>query len=239
MFDLIIIGGSAAAASAGIYAARRGLNFKIITKDFGGEVATSGEVGNYPAIPDTNGIDLAAKFKEHLKFYNVEPEEGVEVEKIIRQENGTFCIIAKKDGNVGMAGEKLPDGHPGSKCEYIAKAVIVATGVYPRELNIPGEKEFRNKGVSYCTVCDGPLFAEKTVAIVGGGNSALESGLMMAELASRVYMINKNSAFKGDTILLENLKTKQNVEFVYNVKTSGISGEQFVTRLQYKDVDES
>src|SRR3989344_3646359 len=139
MFDLIIIGGSAAATSAGIYAARRGLNFKIITKDFGGEVATSGEIGNWPGAPQTDGITLANQFKEHLKFYNVIPEEGVLVDKITKQEDGTFLINAKKDNSLDS--------------NYVAKAVIVTTGVHPRELNIPGEKEFRNKGVSYCTVC--------------------------------------------------------------------------------------
>lgn len=220
MLDLIIIGGSAAAASAGIYAARRGLNFKIITKDFGGEVATSGEVDNYPGIPGTNGIELADKFKNHLANYGVIPEEGVEVQKIIRQTDGTFLIKAGKEGrDIG----------------YAARAVIVTTGVHPRELNVPGEKEFRNKGVSYCTVCDGPLFVGKAVAIVGGGNSALEAGLMMADMASKVYMVNKNPEFKGDTILLDKLKTKNNAEFFYNAKTSQIIGEQFVTRLKYEE----
>ncbi|MEX2090562.1 MAG: FAD-dependent oxidoreductase [Candidatus Paceibacterota bacterium] len=220
MLDLIIIGGSAAATSAGIYAARRGLSFKIITKEFGGEVATSGEVDNYPGIPDTNGIDLAAKFKQHLADYKVEPEEGVSVENIVRQPDGIFLVSGNKDG---------------TKAEYTAKAVIVATGVHPRELNVPGEKEFRNKGVSYCTVCDGPVFAGKTVAIVGGGNSALEAGLMMTDISSKVYMINKNPEFKGDTILLDNLKTKQNVEFVYNAQTSQVIGSQFVTGFKYKE----
>lgn len=219
MFDLVIIGGSAAATSAGLYAARRGLNFKIITKDFGGEVATSGEVDNYPGIPGTNGIELAGKFKKHLANYGVEPEEGVEVEKVVRQPDGTFLISATKDAV--------------TKVEYTSKTIIVATGVHPRELNVPGEKEFRNKGVSYCTVCDGPLFGGKTVAIVGGGNSALEAGLMMADIAKKVYMVNKNVEFKGDTILLDNLKTKKNVEFVYGAKTSRITGEQFVTGIKY------
>ncbi|MBI2068554.1 MAG: FAD-dependent oxidoreductase [Candidatus Yanofskybacteria bacterium] len=220
MFDLIIIGGSAAAASAGIYATRRALNFKIITKDFGGEVATSGEVDNYPGIPGTNGIELADKFKKHLTNYGVIPEEGVEVKKIIRQTDGIFLINAAKEGQ---------------DIEYTARAVIVATGVHPRELNIPGEKEFKNKGVSYCTVCDGPVFGGKTVAIIGGGNSALEAGLMMADIAGKVYMLNKNPVFKGDTILLDNLKTKKNVEFIYSVKTSGITGKQFVTGLKYEE----
>src|SRR3972149_4405673 len=99
MFDLIIIGGSAAATTAGIYAARRGLNFKIITKDFGGEVATSGEIGNWPGVSQTDGITLANQFKEHLRFYNVVPEEGGEGEKIAKQPDGTFLITAPKDGS--------------------------------------------------------------------------------------------------------------------------------------------
>jgi len=225
MFDLIIIGGSAAATTAGIYAARRGLNFKIITKDFGGEVATSGEIGNWPGVNQTDGITLANQFKEHLKFYNVIPEEGVEVDKITKQEDGTFCITAKKEGVPG--------------CNYVARAVIVATGVHPRELNVPGEKEFRNKGVSYCTVCDGPLFSGKTTAVVGGGNSALEAGLMLADISSKVYMINKNIEFKGDKILLDKLTDKKNVEIVYNAKTTQIMGEQFVTGLKYEKEGES
>lgn len=156
MLDLIIIGGSASATSAGIYAARRGLKFKIISKDFGGEVATSGEIGNWPGINQTDGITLAEQFKEHLKFYKVDTEEGVEVEKITKQPDGTFCITTKKGEPPATASEKMPalrSSEGAKKCDYEAKAVIVTTGVHPRELNVSGEKEFRNKGVSYCTVC--------------------------------------------------------------------------------------
>ncbi|OHB24111.1 MAG: hypothetical protein A3F96_01480 [Parcubacteria group bacterium RIFCSPLOWO2_12_FULL_40_10] len=216
-YDLIIIGGSAAATAAAIYAVRRNLNFKIISKDFGGEVATSGEVDNYPGVPDTNGLELADKFKKHLDDYGIEPETGVEVEKINKLEDGIFSIIAK-----------------GGK-EYIAKAVIIATGVHPRELNILREKELRHKGVSYCTVCDGPLFPGKTVAIIGGGNSALEAGIMMADIASKVYVINKNAIFKGDQILIDNLSKKKNVEIIYNAMTAEIIGDGFVSELKYKD----
>ena len=106
-FDLIIIGGSAAATAAGIYAARRSLNFKIISKDLGGVVATSGEIGNWPGMNETNGIELSEKVREHLKFYGVEPELGVEVEKITKQDDGTFCITTKKGGPT-MASEKVP-----------------------------------------------------------------------------------------------------------------------------------
>jgi len=222
MFDLIIIGGSAAATAAGIYAARRNLNFKIITKDFGGEVATSGEIANWPGIIKTDGITLSQQFKDHLVSYNVEIEEGVEVESVKKLEDGTFCVTAK----IG-----------GSNCDYIAKTVLVTTGVKPRELNIQGEKEMRNKGVSYCTVCDGPLFSGKVTATIGGGNSALESGLMLADIASKVYLINKNDSFRGDQILIDNLKSKKNVEIIYNANTTQVLGDEFVNGLKYNDKD--
>lgn len=236
MFDLIIIGGSAAATAAGIYAARRNLNFKIITKDFGGEVATSGEIANWPGIIKTDGIALAQQFKDHLTSYGVEPEEGVEVEKIARQSDGTFCITTKKSEAQTMASEKLPVKTGASlTCDYSAKAVIVTTGVHPRELNVPGEKEFRNKGVSYCTVCDGPLFGGKVTAVIGGGNSALEAGLMLSDIATKVYIINKNPAFKGDQVLIDNLLTKKNVEIIYSTQTTEVVGQEFVTGVRYTD----
>lgn len=242
MLDLIIIGGSAAATSAGIYAARRNLNFKIITKDFGGEVATSGEIANWPGIIKTDGIALAQQFREHLDSYKVEIEEGVEVDKITKMSDGTFCITAKTGTNLKMAAGKLSNDQEietsaGLTCDYEAKAVIVTTGVHPRELNIPGEKEFRNKGVSYCTVCDGPLFAGKVVATIGGGNSALESGLMLADIAEKAYVINKNTEFKGDQLLIDNLKSKKNVEIIYGANTTEIKGSEFVTGLKYTDAN--
>jgi len=235
VYDLIIIGGSAAATTAGIYATRRGLNFKIITKEFGGEVATSGEIGNWPGIINTDGVSLAQQFKDHLKSYDIEPEEGVEVERIIKQDDGLFCITTKQDG-VHMAAGKLEQTAAGApKCDYLAKTVIITTGVHPRELNVPGEKEYRNKGVSYCTVCDGPIFKNKIVVTVGGGNSALESALMLADIASKVYVINKNPQFKGEDILINNLKQKLNVEIIYSAATVQISGEKFVKSLKYTD----
>lgn len=214
MLDLIIIGGSSAGTAAAIYAARRGLNFKLVTKDFNGELATSGEIGNWPGIPKTDGIELAQKFREHLEFLKVAIDEDVEIKKIVKT-------------NISFS---LNDG------AYEAKTVIIATGAHPRELNIPGEKEFRNKGVSYCTTCDGPLFGGRTVATIGGGNSALESALMLADLCQKVYVINKNPQFKGDAVLIDNLKRSQNVEILYSAMTKEIVGNEFVTGLRYSDV---
>ena len=238
MYDLIIIGGSAAATTAGIYGIRRGLNLKIITKDFGGEVATSGEIGNWPGDGMTDGITLSDKFKKHLQDYKVEIEEGISVEKITKQDDGTFCISTKKGSGVDMAGEKLQNGKEGVlKCDYVAKAVIVTTGVHPRELGIPGEKEFKNKGVSYCSTCDMPLFTGKTVTVIGGGNSALESALMGVDIAKKVYVINKNATFKGDDILIQKLtsQSKDKVEIFYETSTKEFVGNQFITGAKYTD----
>lgn len=240
MLDLLIVGGSAAATTAGIYGIRRGLNLKIITKEFGGEVATSGEIGNWPGDGMTDGITLSDKFKKHLQHYKVDMEEGVEVEKITKQEDGTFCVSTKKGSNVGMAGEKMPEGGSGAlKCDYVAKAVIVATGVHPRELGITGEKEFRNKGVSYCSTCDMPLFTGKTVTVIGGGNSALESALMGVDIAKKVYVINKNATFKGDDVLIQKLTSqpKDKVEIFYETGTKEVVGDKFVSGVKCTDKD--
>src|SRR3989344_4313482 len=237
-YDLIIIGGSAAATTASIYAARRGLNFKIISKDFGGEVATSGEIGNWPGDGMTDGITLADKFKKHLEYYKVDIEEGIEVEKITKQEDGTFCIATKKRSSASMASEKISEGEePALKCDYVAKTVIVTTGVHPRTLGLPGEKEFRNKGVSYCSTCDMPLFTGKTVTVIGGGNSALESALMGVDIAKKVYVINKNATFKGDDILIQKLtsQSKDKVEIFYETSTKEFVGNQFITGIKYTD----
>lgn len=217
MFDLIIIGGSAAATTAGVYAARRGLNFKIVTKEFGGEVATSGIIENWPGIVHTDGLQLTEQFKAHLASNHVTPEEGISIVSIVKQADGLFLISAEDNK------------------AYTVKAVIIATGVHPKELGVPGEKEFRNKGVTYCTTCDGPLFTGKVTTVIGGGNSALESGLMLADIASQVYVINKNAQFKGEQVLIDKLTAKKNVKIIYSAKTTGIKGEQLVTTVTYTD----
>lgn len=220
MYDLIIIGASAAGISASIYAARRRLNFKIITADIGGEVATSGEIENWPGIIHTNGIELTEKFKEHAL-----------ANKVVIEEDKRVAII-KKEENIFVVEGTNADG---SAFVEKSKTVLVATGVHPRELTIPGEKEFKNKGVSYCTVCDGPLFGGQTVAVVGGGNSALEAAIMMADIANKVYLINKNAYFKGEKILIDKVSQNSKVEIIYEAKTQNILGDKFVNGIEYKD----
>ena len=220
MFDLIIIGASAAGLSASVYAARRRLNFKVISADVGGEVATSGEIENWPGIIHTNGVELADQFKAQALANNVIIEEGKWVKQVARE--GNFFVVC----GVGADGVDFQDK---------AKTVLISTGVHPRELNVPGEKEFRNKGLSYCTVCDGPLFPGQVVATIGGGNSVLESAIMLSGIAKKVFVVNKNPKFKGEQVLIDKVSSLANVEIIYEAMTTSVLGDKFVNILEYRD----
>jgi thioredoxin-disulfide reductase len=213
LYDSIVIGASAAGMTAGIYLKRQKLNFLILAKDIGGEMALSGIIENYPGFPLTNGVELTQKFKEHLEKYGIEPvmEGVVKIEK-----ENFFKVITSKN-------------------EYLSKTIIIATGSNPKKLNVPGEKEFYHKGVSYCYVCDMPLFPKKIVAIIGGGNSALESGILASKICQKAYIINKNPKFKGDKILFEEVSKKENIEIIYNALTQEIYGDEFVKGIKYLD----
>ncbi|OIP07028.1 hypothetical protein AUK41_00875 [Candidatus Berkelbacteria bacterium CG2_30_43_20] len=218
--DLLIIGGSAAASAGAVYAARREVNVTIIAQDWGGEVASSGQIGNYPGFIETNGIELADTFRKQVEANNIPIELGVKVTQIVKNGEGDFQIKAKKDGG---------------DVEYSAKAVLVTTGVHPRELNADGEKNLRQKGVTYCTTCDGPLYRGKTVATIGGGNSALESALMLKEICPKVYLLTINSELMGETIYITKLKQAQNVEIIYNASTKKFIGTDRLEAIEYDD----
>lgn len=215
--------------SAAIYAARRNLNFVVISKDIGGEVALSGVVNNWPGTIEINGFELAKQFHEHAKSYGVKIEDGVEVKEIKQEKKHHIIVATDKEGK-----EKI----------YETKAVLVASGIHPRELGAKRETILRGKGVTYCTVCDGPLFRNKTTATVGAGNSALESALMMAGIAKKVYILTKYAdkpetlgGFpKGENILVQKLKSLPNIEVVYGVETKEITGTDFVDGLLYEDI---
>jgi len=226
MLDLVIIGAAAAGCSAAVYASRRNLNFKIIAKDIGGEVALSGEVENWPGTIHTTGIQLAEDFHAHVKSYGVEIEDGWEVTEI-RQVKNHHEVVAKK--------------FTGEEKIFETKTVILATGIHPRTLNIPGEAEFKGKGVTYCTVCDGPLFKGKITATVGAGNSALESALMLSGIAETAYLVTKfadtpetKGGFpKGENILIDKVKSIPNIKIIYNANTCEIIGDGLVKKICY------
>lgn len=228
MLDLVIIGGAAAGCSAAIYAARRQLNFRIIAQNVGGEVALSGTVNNWPGIQEIQGFELAQKLAEHVKSYGIKIEEGFFVEEIRTEKN--YHIVVTKSPN-------------GKTEEIKTKTVIVSTGIHPRHLEIAGEKEYLNKGVTYCTVCDGPLFRNKATVTVGSGNSALESALMMANIAKPAYVISKfpdsaetQGGFpKGEKILIDKVKSNPNVKIIYQAEVKEIVGTNKVEGVKYLD----
>lgn len=220
MYDLIIVGGSAAGTAAAVYAARGQMNFIVVAKDLGGEVATSGEVGNYPGFNETNGIELSQKFNDQMKFNKVPIDEGVTVSAITKEGN-TFTILGKD--------------FSGNEKTYETRAVILATGVHPRHLGIPGEEDLYQKGVSYCTTCDGPLYRGRTTVTIGGGNAALESILFLSGVAQKVYAININSEFKGEAVYIDTLKTLPNVEVIASAETLRITGKGKVNGVEYKE----
>ncbi len=215
-YDLIIIGGGPAGMTAGIYAARQKLNTLLITKDFGGQVAKKAvAIENYPGFETISGIELIEKFRKQLNKYkiDIERDEVVKVKKI----NNSFFVFTR------------------NKKEFEAKAVIVTSGADPRPLEVPGEKEFIGKGVSYCAVCEGVVFSDKTVAVVGGGNSGFETALFLSNLVKKIYILEYGSEPKADKENQEVVKKSGKVKIITNVDVKEIKGDKFVNSLVYQD----
>ncbi len=211
MLDLIIIGAGPAGITASVYAARKKMDFLVISKDIGGQTAWSGDIENYTGYQFVTGPELVAKFEEHMRTYKVPMKEGEEALELSKA-GDTF--IVKTD-----------------KASYEAKAVIIASGKRSRELGVPGEAAFKNKGLTYCATCDGPLFAGKDVAIIGGGNSALDAALQMAKIARKTYVINIMEHFTGDAVMAEKIMADKNVEVMHNARVAAVHGDGFVDAI--------
>lgn len=217
MYDLIIIGGGPAGITAGIYAARQKLNILMITKDFGGQIAKKAvDIENYPGFGKISGPDLIKKFVSHLKKYkiSIEKDEVLRVEK----KNGRFLVFTQ------------------GKKKFESSALIVASGADPRPLEVPGEKEFLGKGLSYCAVCDGSLFRNKTVAIVGGGNAAFETAIFLTEYVKKIYILEFGPEVKADETNQELVKKTGKAELITNASVKEIKGDKFVKELIYQDL---
>ena len=212
MYDLIIIGAGPAGITASVYAARKRMNLLVLAKDIGGQAAWSGDIENYTGYQFITGAELTTKLEEHIRKYNIALKEGEEVVEIKKIND---VVYIKTDKNT-----------------YEARAAIIASGKKSRELGIPGEKEFKNRGVGYCVTCDGPFFAEKDVAIIGGGNSALDAALQLIKIARRVYLINMNFTLAGDVVMQEKIKNAQNVVILYNTQVTAIIGDKFVKQIK-------
>lgn len=216
LYDLIIIGGGPAGITAGIYAARQKLNTLLITKSFGGQMARKAvDIENYPGFEEISGMDLIQKFEKHLRKQKIDIERD-EV-KSVKRIGSNFLVTTK------------------SKSKFQAKAVIIATGADPRPLEVPGEKKFIGKGVSYCVSCDGPLFAGKTVVVIGGGNAAFEAALSLSKFAKKIYILEDGEKVKAFVDNQERVKKAGNVEIITNAAIKEIKGEQFVSSIVYQD----
>ncbi len=208
-WDFIIIGGGAAGLSAGIYAARSGLKTLVIEEKIsGGTTADAPTVENYPGFSQINGAELA--------------------EKISTQCKKAGAIINEIEAVLGLNLLSEIKSVKTTQTLYESKAILIATGSRYRELGIPGEKEFRGRGVSYCGVCDGPLFKGKRVLVVGGGNTAAITALYLSGIASIVVLVHRRHAFRCEETLLRDVQSKPNVQIMWNAEIKEIKGEKLV-----------
>ena len=217
MYDLIIIGAGPAGITASVYAARKKMNLLVISRDIGGQAALSGDIENYTGYQFITGPELAIKFEEHMRKFEIalkENEQVLEVKKIGQ-------VISVKT----------------NKATYEAKAAIIASGKRSKELGAPGEKEFKNKGLTYCATCDGPLFSGKVVAVIGGGNSALDATLQLMRIAKQIYIINTTAKLGGDAIMREKVEQSPMVTVMNNCQVSAILGDKFVKAIKIKGKD--
>lgn len=216
IYDLIIIGGGPAGITAGIYAARKKINTLLIAKEFGGQMNKAHEVENYPGITSAIGIDLTKKFVEHLKKFDIEFKEGKNVRET-KKTNAEFEVI-------------LEDGE-----KFESKTIIIASGKNPRPLKVSGEEKFLGKGVTYCSVCDTPLFKGKDVAVIGGGNAGLDAAMDLTKYANKIYVLEFGEKFLGDESTQEKLEASGKVEMITNAAIKEIRGDKFVKSLIYED----
>ena len=219
-FDVLVVGGGPAGAAAAIYAARKGIRTGIAAERFGGQVLDTMDIENFISVSHTEGPKLAAHLEQHVKDYDVD---------IMNLQKASKLVPAKAEG--GLHEVVLENG-----ASLKAKTVILSTGARWRQMNVPGEDEYRNKGVAYCPHCDGPLFKGKRVAVIGGGNSGVEAAIDLAGIVAHVTLIEFDSQLRADAVLQRKLASLPNVKIITSALTSEVHGDgERVTGLSYKD----
>lgn len=214
-FDVLVIGGGPAGASAAVYAARKGIRTGIVAERFGGQIMDTLGIENFISVKYTEGPKLAASLEEHVKEYNV---DIMNTQRAKRLEKKDLVEIELENGAV-----------------LKSKAVILSTGARWRNVGVPGEAEFKNKGVAYCPHCDGPLFEGKHVAVIGGGNSGIEAAIDLAGIVRHVTVIEFLPELKADSVLQERLHSLPNVTVITNAQTKEIHGNETVNGISYID----
>ena len=215
-YDVIIIGGGPAGMAAAIYTTRKKLKTLVVTVDVGGQALLTNHMENYPGYTELSGPRLMQIFEEQAKNFGAE-------------------FIFGKAAMIGKSGDEF-DVFLSNNEKYSTKTVIVASGKVPKQLNVAGEEKFIGRGVSTCSTCDAPLFKNKTVAVIGGGNSALDAALLLAKIAKKVYLMHRREQFRGDEVLVDKVKKTKNIEVVLNSVAKEVRGEKFVKSLVIENV---
>ena len=223
-FDVLVVGGGPAGAAAAIYAARKGIRTGVAAERFGGQVLDTMAIENFISVPHTEGPKLAAQLEQHVREYEVD---------VMNLQRATQLVPAGADGLVEV---KLaaPDGGAGASLK--ARTVILSTGARWRQMGVPGEDQYRNKGVAYCPHCDGPLFKGKRVAVIGGGNSGVEAAIDLAGIVAHVTLIEFDERLRADEVLQRKLRSLRNVRIITSAQTTEVLGDgSRVTGLAYRD----
>lgn len=218
-FDVLVVGGGPAGAAAAIYAARKGIRTGVAAERFGGQVLDTMAIENFISVKETEGPKLAAALEQHVREYEVD---------IMNLQHATALVPAGEDGLVEI---KLENG-----ASLKSRSVILSTGARWRQMNVPGEDQYRNKGVAYCPHCDGPLFKGKRVAVIGGGNSGVEAAIDLAGLVTHVTLLEFDDKLRADEVLQKKLRSLGNVTIITSALTQEVLGDgQKVTGLVYQD----
>ncbi len=216
-YDLIIVGGGPAGIAAGIYAARQEMNFLLISKNLGGQMAKKAvDIENYPGFKKISGMDLIQKFEDHLKNF----KGRVKDDNVAKINKGTdYFLVETRNSGV-----------------FKSETVIIASGADPRPLEVLGEKEFIGRGVSYCSICDGPLYKGKTVAVIGGGNAGFEATIFLSKFAQKIYVLEYSPTIKADKVNQEIVLSTGKVEIITSASIEKIQGNKFVESILWRNV---
>jgi len=213
MHDTVIIGTGISGLTAAIYAERKRMDYVLLGDEFGGQLLATGEILNYTGLKETTGLDFQKALKEQIEFNGVKPRK--ERATSIERKGDDFTVTTDKG-------------------TYDARTVIIATGARARKLGVPGEERLANKGVAYCPICDGPLFSGMDIAIIGGGNSALEGVDFMKGIAKKIYVFTNEGSFRAHEYLQERIEKDPDVTPIFNARIKEIQGEKFVSGIRYE-----
>lgn len=215
-YDVLIVGGGPASGSAAVYTARKGLRTGIVADRIGGQVNDTATIENFVTVKETDGPKFSSALEDHIKQYDVDVMTGIRASDIEKTDDG---IVVTLDNGAQLT----------------SKTVIISTGARWRKLEVPGEEALINKGVAFCPHCDGPLFENKNVAVIGGGNSGVEAAIDLAGIVEHVTLLERNANLKADNVLQKRLNSLPNVTVIKNAQTTEVLGDDAVTGIKYQD----